>query len=1262
MARLFLTSGQTFSTVGESSTPTEVIGTNGTETVNIAANGDAFFDGSFNRGGDIINIGGNASLYTATIVGGSRLVLTAANGASIDIPVGGVGATVNFADAEARLLRFNSTGQMLLGTQVIAASGTTAVAAGTGDPVDPVDNEFYLDAQTNMINGTGSADAFYAYLSQNPALGGVSNSLSSADRLNGGGGTDYLYAELIPEFFSGTGNTQVDIQPTIRSIEDIQFEARDLVNQSGGGDGEDDASQIIYVDAKNMRDVVEIGSENSDGDLVIENLNTLNSAGRARNTEEITITMDHTDNFNSDDDASDLHVYFDDDYLLAGQSRTTSQANYWMLDEDSPDYVNAPLLNIERDGFRLTIDGDPVSIILPFAVADAANTWEQYAAAINTRIDQMIAAGNTILEGVNAVVDYNNTDSTYNDLGQLVVIPAISLIDDQGRELVPTGFSSPAEATGAFDIYGRFDNEPSETFDNPITVNIELTKVGRNGDGGDLIIGGKNGDKGIEVFNVSVLGVGDEDPSGDVSKPSSLGTLASTGGALEEVYIVTDPEFADGDTFASLEIRDGFGDDFDEDDNPSVPGENTAPNDLRLVDAQGFKGDLLLGTESRIVNLDTLIATGGGDVTFRGVLDGNEVNQPYSYTTGGGADRVDLSIEGDAVDFAQSSVNVDTGAGSDSVRISTDMWREEVVNQAILHNIEVNTGDGNDTVRLNVGTRGNSVINTGNGNDTIYTDGNDSDSTFNDSADTAAWAFNYDRANAPTTLEDLQDLQGVQTSLRFIGGATVTVTLSGAGITSAADGGGVMALDDASAGVNGYEGRATITQLINGRTYFGDQRDVNAAIMAAINTSPLSALLTAEITENNTLVVRSRTGGEFDIDDLEVTISPATYSTSNIATAVLNEARAITQNSALTIADIYGAANPAVGTAYAGPLLLGTEADKNLWYSGLGVDNAYQVYTGDQSESETDNTINGGAGNDIIVLSTADNGWTDGAPPFTVSFYNSLLNRASNETIVLTGSSIGNDTVMNFTTAGFADRYAVDATGTANNPYDLTVATTYASIPGARAGIDFLDFTAYLTSKEDAINNSAPANSDLPTDDVAIPVTLEYDVVDNSIVLDANEVAVVRFQSTGSSNSFAGLDAAKVQTLFNTTDVLNNYGNLEVSDFVANDEYGETPAQGLDALVGTANSANGILMVENAGNLGQYKVFQIVWNGNAAADDDNAVGQTDEVLDGVVTVQLLGELDFGTTLDGLNEINLVGSDSYDALRELGFGGSGTVFG
>ncbi|MDZ7664845.1 MAG: hypothetical protein U5K27_05870 [Desulfotignum sp.] len=243
------------------------------------------------------------------------------------------------------------------------------------------DDPITLTAGTDSgadFTGTANNDEFDAPITQNPWAGGVSNSLSSADRLDGGAGSDTLHAELVPEFYGVTGDNQLDIQPRIQRIEDIKFEAMDVSSASNDG--------AIIVDAKNIKDVDKIGSYFSDADLVIENLTTLTYEDVARNTEDITITMDHTDNFNSDDDASDLTVYFDEDYLLAGQET-----------------AGASLLIRMINAFANVTGGNPIegfnSIV--FAVGDTEVTVNVESIAADTTLDYTTAY-DAVVDAINA--------------------------------------------------------------------------------------------------------------------------------------------------------------------------------------------------------------------------------------------------------------------------------------------------------------------------------------------------------------------------------------------------------------------------------------------------------------------------------------------------------------------------------------------------------------------------------------------------------------------------------------------------------------------------------------------------------------------------------------------------------------------------------------------------------------------------------------------------------------------------------------------
>lgn len=82
-----------------------------------------------------------------------------------------------------------------------AYSSDSANKAGADLDGGGTSTTFSLTAGTDRVTGTPAADFFEAFLSQNPTAGGVSNTLSSADRVNGGAGADVLYAELVPEFY-----------------------------------------------------------------------------------------------------------------------------------------------------------------------------------------------------------------------------------------------------------------------------------------------------------------------------------------------------------------------------------------------------------------------------------------------------------------------------------------------------------------------------------------------------------------------------------------------------------------------------------------------------------------------------------------------------------------------------------------------------------------------------------------------------------------------------------------------------------------------------------------------------------------------------------------------------------------------------------------------------------------------------------------------------------------------------------------------------
>jgi hypothetical protein len=485
---------------------------------------------------------------------------------------------------------------------------------------------------------------------------------------------------------------------------------------------------------------------------------------------------------------------------------------------------------------------------------------------------------------------------------------------------------------------------------------------------------------------------------------------------LDVVNIATDPVYAAGDTYASLEVRNGF------------------DNNMTLINADAFLGDLALGDDTSLINVDTITAQGGGDVTLSLYYNGNETDTAYSVTTGGGDDIVSVEVDGDALDYLNSSFSVSTGDGMDIVSVNLAVTSggedEEELNQAILDNFSIDTGADDDIVQL----LGNGVANisTGSGDDTITTDGGGN-------VGIGSWAFNFDalRAEAGLGIDEflVNDMPGEQTSPAYVGGATVTVTFSGAGVDGdVGNGGGVMAFDiddpeGASAGQDGYEASAVISDLINGNDFYGDQRDVNAAIIDAIESDPiLSQLLTATIGANNTLFIASNTSGSFDATDLRIEIERPTLDS---WTAVQTEARSVFSDSSITVGSVADADAPTgqdlESSDGADQWFDGLSAagdDDNSTHEDVGEGESNLHNTGSASIGEVDTVINGGTGDDLIVLSTDS---TFIAPDnFTVSSNNALLNGASNETIVLTGDDFGDDTVMNFTSGVLTQQFTTN--------------------------------------------------------------------------------------------------------------------------------------------------------------------------------------------------------------------------------------------
>jgi len=421
------------------------------------------------------------------------------------------------------------------------------------------------------------------------------------------------------------------------------------------------------------------------------------------------------------------------------------------------------------------------------------------------------------------------------------------------------------------------------TTPDPITANIELLKVGRGGDGGDLIVGGMSVDadgKGIEKFNVVV--------EGSAAQPSDLASLASTTHTTSKLKTVVVTAAAgakakltigNGQTVSGTEINGATV--------AVLPDVTSAKNaallDVRTFDPSKFDN----GVELHAAVTDASVAK------YMNRKDAapdaySADNAAFAYTFGSGNDTVNVNISeanlaasGTTVreDF---SISIVTGAGNDSVSTQIGDGADDgssnwYLNHLGQENLSIATGDGNDTVRT--WGAGAWTVTTGAGNDVVFSDNSGYNPiTINLSATPptplanqgAAWVI------ADPADQRLTDLLGAVVS-EDVGadGATVQVTFASKGNTAAA---------------NAVVWESAAIAIPKNASNISTQYDLNQAIKAAINGSAdLNKILVAEDGPSSTLIIRALIDGEFAGDELEIVVTDGpdlqTYVDDNFALA-----------------------------------------------------------------------------------------------------------------------------------------------------------------------------------------------------------------------------------------------------------------------------------------------------------------------------------------------------------------------------------------
>ena len=813
-----------------------------------------------------------------------------------------------------------------------------------------------LTTGVDNLTGTASDDTFIAE--------GVANSLSTSDRINGGAGNDTLSAIMTTQTFSAS--------PVLTSVEKVVIIAQnDAATDSG--DNNVSGQDAVQLDFGRVVGINNIENNNSRADLIVEDVRLEQS----KITKDLTITMRDTDPGNVD-----FGVYFDQ-LSLRNVSSATSLINLRVLDTHAVNRGLAPLLDSPYGSFTFSysVSGGPLQVAtLASPAIQTAQTFAAMVTALQTAANGVFGAGVVTV----------TTGSTYT------VVDPVSGNNVQGTELVlsATGnivFNTTVAGSGwlatetvpaVSGLYTSFNTNVQSTTA-LVTSTIVLDNVGRGSNSGDLVVGGLSvGDtstsKGVERFDITV-----EDDS-------KLSNILSTNNALREVYVVNSTTNRDTNAYnpyvngaGSLTVRERIGE-----AGPDLPhgpvdqdGDGFGFTDVRVIDGSAMTG--VFNFTAGVTANSLAKYLNRADTAADPLAD----NVQFTYSGGAANDVIELTIASAAASSSgrlssqeDAKFTVNGGAGNDAITVTLSNAatnNNEHTAQKTFDNITVNGGDGNDTIR----TPGiaDMVINAGAGADTIYSD--NSALVAGDAAGNRnVWTVDA----AASTLDNLLGTAHAAATNQFLWKGQVQVTYASqigaaGGVTNAA----------AAADTNGWE--SAKIEIGTGANSVMSQFHLNQAIKKAINEdATLSKLLKAEDGPDNTLRINSLIDGANVTTGLNIVVSAtAPAAASADETAMLTAFRASLNDSTQTAANANAAVVASVANLNGRPGMVAVAA-------GAGTEIA-----GTNSANDRDNTIDAGADNDVVVLSSGAN---------------------SAETIKVVGDVIGTDVIVNFQTGLGNDR------------------------------------------------------------------------------------------------------------------------------------------------------------------------------------------------------------------------------------------------
>lgn len=855
---------------------------------------------------------------------------------------------------------------------------------GTGTGPEPTETTMLTEGR-DVVAGTDVNDIIVALVGQND-LGAVSNALSTGDYIDGGAGRDKIEASMISDNEVDGADADLAPRPITKSVEEVYIEALENVT----------------LDATRMENVEQYWSLFSRSDLTINNVSLQGS--------NLNITKDVTFGLRDTQFDTNFAATFDSQSLLAAPEQSANSALQIRIADVSTQTPATPLANVsvtlgfELDGVEFTVEN----------VVSTDGTYQGLVDAIDTALE---AQGLSNLQ-----VALSTPYTTVTVAGNTVSLPftaqEILITDPEGKSFGEVDFTQAAieSVPGGFLVAGNADPVDPSVTSNLIESNILLDNAGRGSTAGNVVIGGEsNSDIGVERFNVIV---------DRGSKIASLVQSAGNSNELAEIYISSID--ADGDLYIGA-----------------------VDSDLTVINASEFDGaNLSIGQGTAVSDLVSFNSTGANaNVIFVADYDGNNrasEAQAFTINTSAGNDTITADLTGTSTSGSTTaSLTVNSSAGDNTVTLTST---DAEVNVAT-----VVLGAGNDTV---TGGATHLTAQTGGGNDTIYAENTGGKAIAALAAGTYGGVANA--ATGVITEAQLLDGRTVTVTVAmpeettalaaeavaFTNGYELSFTFESANVLSTE----VEFYQAIAAAVNAD---STLNKLVtasvdsNGTLYFNykvDGSTVNSEELVQVSVSDDYAaagdipadLLTAvqaanndsSITNANVLtgydavtastVATTGTSGSiaFDVttlqDDENVTFTIDGQSATLVAGTDFTVAVDLeTDLAGLTVT--VGAITYVISSTGANNITL-TEVsggdgsaltftatsiiDETLGAAVAGVNTSGTIGSnGSDSTTAGDNSVNGGTGDDVIVLSSND---------------------AETDTVVFDASNIGNDTIVHF--------------------------------------------------------------------------------------------------------------------------------------------------------------------------------------------------------------------------------------------------------